>query len=158
MHFFFTFVFFYLDPKDQMNTISALKLTFLFRLQKRMRKYTQGGRESGCARERERKHAAGFISYFSSVWLPDICWPFQPSQRHPPYTSLHHPLLLSPAFSSSGFIRLYSLRFPLVEIRVEHKTAWTREKGRKQKEKRKGEDGTGREREKTEIIKAVWGP
>ena len=155
--------FFYLDARDQRKRrVSALRLTLLF-LQTGM-KHT-GGKS---AREKENS-TAGFISSFSSVWLPHICWPFQPSHRPPPSASLHHPLLLFSlklrVLSASALSRVS--RWKLEESTNQHgakRKEERRETGGKKRKKRQrmGQRGRERERErvseKTEIIKAVWGP
>lgn len=83
---------------------------------------------------------------------------FSPLKSYPPSTSLRQPLLLLSASSSSGFPWLYSLQFQAVEIRVEHQTARSREKGER-KERRTASEGMGqrgKEGERKQIIKAVW--
>lgn len=125
------------SPRSKVRCVSPLKLTFLFQQRKKKKGWETEG-EGGSRGERENS-SAGFISSFSSVWLPDISWPFQPSQRYPPSASLHHLPPLSPAFSSLGFICHCSLRFQSVEIRVKHKTAWSGGE-RKRKERKRIED------------------
>lgn len=131
-------VFFHVDGQHQTNAVFQRLSRLSFSCKKRMS-------------EKEKENStAGLISSFSSVWLPDICWPFQPSQRHPSSASLHHPQLLFPAFSkekTSGFICLCSLQFQSVEIRVVHKTAWSREKGREREREKEREMMGKRENE-----------
>lgn len=78
--------------------------------------------------------------------------------------TLHQHLSFNPYFSplfpqAQVFIWLCSLQFQAVEIRVEHKTAWGREKGKEKKGERASKEmgQWGREGERKQIIKAVWG-
>lgn len=93
----------------------------------------------------ERRSTAGFVSSFFSVWLPDICWPFQPSQRRPPSPSPPpYPTSLPLPSRARVLSSARSLRFQPVEIRVERKTAWSGEKRRERGKKggwEKGGDG-----------------
>lgn len=134
--------FFYLDARDQRKD-AFLRWGWLS-CSCKQRWNTQGERE-------KENSTAGFVSSFSSVWLPHICWPFQPSQRPPSISippSSHTPF----RSQAQGFICLCSLPCQSVEIRGEHKPAWSEEKGGEMRGgggwgERKKERGWDRERE-----------
>lgn len=156
------FVFFYLDPQGQSNTVIQHLRWLSFSCKKKEGWETQGGGGSWSVHESGRKqhrriHIISLFSVTPRYRLAYAALSKVPSISIPP-SSLIPP---SPAPSSSGFISLCSLRFQSVEIRVKGKNSMEqrdRKRREREKKKEKGLDRGVRVSEKTEIIKTAWGP
>lgn len=137
----FLLFFLYLDPWDQTNEMFQHLSWLSSSCKKKDQKHE--GKASG--RKTNRAH----IIFLLCVTPWNVL--AVPGLSTAPFTSIP-PLSPTSSFSSSGFIRLRSLQFHSVEIRVKHKPACGGEKVR-------GSEGTGR-RGQAETLKtknAVWG-